>query len=250
MFASRPEDMRKLYVALIVLLVAAAPFISVTAAAADSTFTNTGFRNIPSGGHDVITAFRTHAGASLSYDVTVMMPTGNFDVLLLNESNYFRYRDGQSFDFNTDGSRLNVASSVSDTLSLPSDVVFYLVVDNSAVPAGGSSPTGQIRVFFAVNETNTTPLLVAAADIILIIVIVAIVAIAIIIVVVLLLRKKSTRAPPPAQMPPAMGTAYAPTPGTPPQGAKEKVEGMKSCPNCGFYMPEDARFCPRCGRAM
>jgi hypothetical protein len=242
--------MRKALVAILALMLLMIPLLAIApAVSANPALVDVGSRTVSVGEYNVLRSVRADGASSLTYSVDVTPTTGiahPIDVLLLNESNFFKYKDGLSFVF-LPGSALAV-TNVTETEALATGQIYYLVADNTNAPFGGANPVSEVRVFFSLVGTNVTPLGERVFDLLLIIAIVAIVVIAVIVLLVifLLVVRKPTRyhqAPPPI-------TPYPPPPPEAKPIAPLSVQGSNACPSCGYSLPSSAAFCPSCGRKL
>lgn len=112
------------------LVVAAAP-----AAAAQQSDTV----QIDPGSHAAVKIdFRDGPTQDVSYDIQVQEGP-NIDVLVMNNANYQKYRDGNSFDYIKDWSDLDTGNT--DTqFTLQEHGTWWLVLDHSSEPDGGTQP--------------------------------------------------------------------------------------------------------------
>lgn len=76
---------------------------------------------------------------TLSYTIEVQNNI-YIDVMLLNEENYNKYRNDQSFSYYRDGTDFNTIYTNVPSISLSTHDNYYLVVDNTDDPPNGATP--------------------------------------------------------------------------------------------------------------
>jgi hypothetical protein len=76
---------------------------------------------------------------TISYTITVQNDV-YIDVMLLNEANYNKYRNGQSFTYYLEGTDFNTIYTNVASMTLSTHDNYYLVVDNTDEPSGGAQP--------------------------------------------------------------------------------------------------------------
>jgi hypothetical protein len=226
------------------VLSAAAPVLAATVPREIRSGTTT----IAVNDHAVIGEFTTDQDQSvtptLSYTVFVIGNGGSvtYDILLMNETNYDLYKSGFNFTYISAGSKLNQdgeSTSISD-LALTQNTHYFLVADNSNLPAGGSIPTQELRIGYILNGYDVSVQFPSGNPVVWVVVaIVALVIIVIIIIVVLLLyfllrRRRAPQTMVPAPVPPPINPAT-------PEG---------NCPVCGQQVRPDFYVCPNCGNRL
>lgn len=95
--------------------------------------------HIDPGGHAAVEIdFRDGPTKDVSYDVTVQEGP-NVDVLFLDNANYQKYSDGESFEYVERWSDLDTGNTVND-FRLERHGTWWLVIDHTGEPDGGTSP--------------------------------------------------------------------------------------------------------------
>jgi hypothetical protein len=181
----------------------------------------------------------------ISYSVFIIGDNGPtyYDILLMNETNYNHYKNNQNFTYISAGSKIGQFSGSASVSNLPlaQNTHYFLVADNTNLPAGGSTPTQELRIGYVLNGfdmsiQSPTGNLVAFALISLIVVLIVVVAIIVLVLLYFLLRKKKVYpqpiAPPPVQ----------------PMVRPATSEG--NCPVCGKPVSQDFIVCPNCGNRL
>jgi hypothetical protein len=188
------------------------------------TLTTTETRTIGFDSYSIMILYQATDTSSVAYTFTVDF--GNaVDVLVLDEDNFASYIVKESFEY-LPGTILNELSGAASEYTTNAGTLYYVVIDNTDMPAGGANPTGSVTVSFSVTATDAD-LPSFISDIFLIIAVGAILFVVVILVLLyfLIIRKPKPKA-----------QQY---PGQP---------GMKICPYCGSSMPNDYQYCPKCGR--
>lgn len=209
----------------------------------------TGNSTISVNDYAVIGEFRTDQDQSvtptISYSVFIIGENGqtNYDILLMDETNFNHYKDSQNFTYISAGSRIGQSSGSASVSSLPlaQNTHYFLVADNTNLPSGGASPTQQIRIGyvldgFDVSIQSPTGNLLTFALIGLIVILIVVVIIIVLVLLYFLVWKKR-----PAPQP------MAPAP-VPPMVKPATPEG--NCPVCGKPVSPDFMVCPNCGNRL
>jgi hypothetical protein len=188
------------------------------------TLTTTETRTIGFDGYSIMILYQATDTSSLAYSFTVDLGTA-VDVLVLDQENFASYIVKESFEY-LPGTVLNELSGAASEYTTNSGSLYYVVIDNTNLPAGGATPTGSVTVSFSVTATDVD-LPSFISDIFLIIAVGAILFVVVILVLLyfLVIRKPKSKA-----------QQYTGQP------------GMKICPYCGSSMPNDFQYCPKCGR--
>ena len=188
------------------------------------TLTTTETRTIGYDSYSIMILYQATDTSYLTYSFTVDLGT-EVDVLILDEANFASYIVKESFEY-LPGTILNELSGATSEYTTNAGTLYYVVIDNTDLPAGGATPTGSVTVSFSVTATDVD-LPSFITDILLIVAIGGILFVVVILVLLyfLLIRKPKSKA-----------QQY---PGQP---------GMKICPYCGSNMPNDFQYCPKCGR--
>jgi len=196
---------------------------------AAGTHNETGARIVEKGDYVLIKAFRTEHSSSIFLEIA-KGSGGAYNLLLLDGDNYSDLRDGKAFAYRQ-GTILNASSSVEILpLSTPlaDETDYYLVVDNSGAVPSGATPAGAIGFTFVLTLQNVTLIAPSAVALGIIVAIAAAALAAVALIVVFLLYASRGRK----------------------KAATEAVLGLRSCPNCRSYVPENFEFCPSCGMKL
>lgn len=80
------------------------------------------------------------------------------DVLLLNEENYNKYRNGQSFSYYTEGTDFNTLYKKVSSITFYTHDNYYLAVDNTDEPPNGAEPVGYCTFHYTISgNIHTNP---------------------------------------------------------------------------------------------
>ena len=180
----------------------------------------------------------------ISYTVFTIGDNGSvsYDVMLMDESNYAKYKNHEAFTYIPNGSKIGQsAESVSvSNLVLAKNNHYFLVADNTNEPAGGSTPTQDLRIGYVLSGVNLS-IQSPSGNVIewIMVLLIAIAAVVVVVLVILFLamRKKNvSRQVPmsPAPVQPAIMPATA--------------EG--NCPVCGKPVSPEFMSCPNCGNRL
>ncbi len=206
-----------------------------------------GSSNIALNTYAVIGEFRTDRDPlvipDISYTVFTIGDNGPvvYDILLMDETNYNKYKNHEAFSYIANGSKIGQsAQSVSvSNLVLANNDHFFLVADNTNEPTGGSTPTQELRIGYVLSGINLS--ILSPSGNVIEWLLIAAVAIAVVLIVVLLvlflaMRKKGNQQPMAAPIPaqPVIKPATA--------------EG--NCPVCGKPVSPDFMMCPNCGNRL
>ncbi|MGD0817249.1 MAG: zinc ribbon domain-containing protein [Methanomassiliicoccales archaeon] len=179
----------------------------------------------------------------LSYTVFTIGDNGPvyYDIMLMDESNFNHYKNNENFTYISEGSKIGQSGqSVSvSNLPLAQNTHFFLVADNTNLPAGGSIPTQELRIGYVLTGYDMSIQFPSGNPVAL--ALIAIVAIVVLVVIVLALlflfmRKKKGIQQPSAQIP------------TPPEIRPATAEG--NCPVCGKSLSPEFVACPYCGNRL
>lgn len=81
------------------------------------------------------------SGDYLTLSFTIDVQNDQYiDVMLLNEENYNKYKNGQSFSYYRDGTDFNTIYTNVASITFYTHDNYYLVVDNTDEPPGGAQP--------------------------------------------------------------------------------------------------------------
>jgi hypothetical protein len=188
------------------------------------TLTTTETRTIGFDSYSIMILYQATDTSFLAYSFTVDLGSA-VDVLVLDETNFASYIVKASFEY-LPGTILNELSGATSEYTTNAGALYYVVIDNTDLPAGGATPTGSVTVSFSVTATDVD-LPSFISDFFLIVAVGAILFVVVILVLLyfLLIRKPKSK----AQQYPGQS-------------------GMKICPYCGSSMPNDFQYCPKCGR--
>jgi hypothetical protein len=223
--------------------------LPVLAADSPSREIRTGNSTIALNDHAVIGEFTTDQSQSVTPDVSYsVFIIGNngpvyYDILLMDEANYNHYKNNENFTYISAGSKIGQFAGSASISSLPlaQNTHYFLVADNSNLPAGGSIPTQELRIGYVldgydVSFQSPSGNLIAFAVVAAIVIVIVLVAIIVLVLLYVLVRKRKAILQPmmPAPAPPMIKPATA--------------EG--NCPVCGKPVSPDFMMCPNCGNRL
>jgi ABC-type multidrug transport system permease subunit len=209
----------------------------------------TGTTTVGLNNYAVIGEFTTDQNQSITPSISFTVFTiGNngpvyYDILLMDEANYTSYKNNQNFSYIAAGSKIGQSGeSVSvSNLALAQHTHYFLVADNTNLPAGGSTPTQDLRIGYVLTGFNmsvqfpTGNVVALALIAIVVIVLLVIVVIALVLLFIFMRRRNGNRQPiAPAPVMPLIKPATA--------------EG--NCPVCGKPVAPDFMVCPNCGNRL
>jgi flagellar basal body-associated protein FliL len=194
--------------------------------AAPSTITET--RNIGSGEYTIISQYQAEASSFIFFTIDVQ--DGSYvDVLIMNATNFQAYSIGDPFNYVPE-SVLNKNTGAGGFSTPIEGTEYYVLIDNTNVPAGGATPIGPVTVSYTVTNMNANDIESIFNNLLVIIVVggIAFLLVALLLLYLIFFRKPS----------------HPSSPTAPPAGQP----GTKVCSNCGSRMPYDFQYCPSCGK--
>jgi hypothetical protein len=223
--------------------------LPVLAADPPSRELRTGNSTISVNDYAVIGEFTTDQDQSVTPDIsyTVFIIGNNgptyYDILLMNETNYNHYKNNQNFTYISAGSKIGQFSGSASVSNLPlaQNTHYFLVADNTNLPAGGSTPTQELRIGYVLNGfdmtiQSPTGNLLTFALLGFIVILIVVIAIVVLVVLFVFMRKKKVNPQPMVPLP----VQPMVRPATP--------EG--NCPVCGKPVSQDFMVCPNCGNRL
>ena len=209
----------------------------------------TGTTTVGLNNYAVIGEFTTDQSQSLtpsiSYTIFTIGDNGPvfYDILLMDEANYTSYKNSENFSYIAAGSKIGQsADSVSvSNLALAQHTHYFLVADNTNLPAGGSTPTQDLRIGYLLSGFDIsiqfpTGNVVALALIVIVVIVLLVILVVALVLLFIFMRRKNVYQQPMAPAP------YVP------QVRPATAEG--NCPVCGKPVAPDFMACPNCGNRL
>jgi hypothetical protein len=207
----------------------------------------TGSSNIALNDYAVISEFQTGQSLlvtpTLNYTVFTIGDSGilHYDILLMDESNFTKYKNHETFTYINAGSRIGVtAESISVSLALTPNKHYILVADNTDLPLGGSIPTQALHIGYVMAGYDVSFQSPTGNPIVLVLIAIIVVVVIIVVVFVLFLMMRKKKGIQQATAPPQY----------PPQPAISPATQAGTCPVCGTPVSPDFMACPNCGNRL
>ena len=208
----------------------------------------TGTATIALNDQAVIGEFTTDQSQSftpdISYTVFTIGDNGPvyYDIMLMDESNFAKYKNNQAFTYIAEGSRTGQSGESVSVANFPlaQNTHFFLVADNTNLPAGGSIPTQELRIGYVltgydISIQSPTGNIFAMA--LISIIVIAVLVVLVLALLFLIVRKKSGSQKQ-VVVPAAASTVIR----------RETPEG--NCPVCGNPVGPIYLTCPNCGNRL
>ncbi len=207
-----------------------------------------GSSTIDLNGYAVIGEFRSDRDLlivpDISYTVFTIGDNGPvyYDIMLMDESNYAKYQNHEAFNYIPNGSKIGQSEqSVSVyNLVLAQNNHYFLVADNTNEPAGGSTPTQELRIGYVISGVNLSiesPSGNVLEWILILVVGIAVVLVVVLMILFLAMRKKN-------------GKQQVPVAPAPLQPAIMPATAEGNCPVCGKPVKPEFVACPNCGNRL